>query len=368
MRLINKVIIVEVAKHGIAYPTPININYFWGFGSISGFLLVWQVLSGILLAMHYSPEVSLAYTSVEHIMRDVSYGWFIRYCHSGGASMFFIIVYIHIGRALYFRSYRKTVLWFSGILIFLAMMATAFLGYVLPWGQMSLWGATVITNLFGAFPIVGKYIVNWLWGGFSVDNPTLKRFFILHFVIPLLLLVLSTLHIILLHINGSTNPLGICSKMDSVKFYPKFIIKDIFGFFTIIGFLSLITVFFYPNALGHPDNYIKANAMITPPHIVPEFYFLPFYAILRAIPNKLMGVVAMFSAILILFFLPILGNYNFKRSKFRKIIHFFFWVFVLNFLMLGWLGSCIVEEPYISISQYASIYYFFYFVILGLYF
>lgn len=364
MRLINNNFLSSLTKHGISYPTPTNLNYFWGFGSISGFLLIGQVLSGILLAMHYSPDVFLAYNSVEHIMRDVSHGWFIRYCHSGGAAMFFIIVYIHIGRAFYFRSYRKISLWFSGIVIFLIMMATAFLGYVLPWGQMSLWGATVITNLFGAFPIIGKYIVNWLWGGFSVDNPTLKRFFVLHFVLPLVLLVLSGLHIILLHISGSTNPLGICSKLDIIRFYPKFIIKDIAGFLALIGFLALFTVFFLPNALGHPDNYIKANAMVTPPHIVPEFYFLPFYAILRAIPNKLLGVLAMFSAILILFFLPILGSFHCKSSKLVKLNQFFFWMFIFNFLLLGWLGSCIVEQPYVLISQISSIFYFSFFLVV----
>jgi len=274
MRLINNSLISVAIQHGITYPTPSNLNYFWGFGSISGFLLIWQVLSGILLAFHYSPEILLAFSSIEHIMRDVSNGWLIRYCHCSGASMFFIIVYIHIARALYFRSYRKTFLWFSGIILFLIMMATAFLGYVLPWGQMSLWGATVITNLFGALPWIGKSLVIWLWGGFSVDNPTLKRFFILHFLLPLLLIVLSIIHLILLHLDGSTNPLGIYNKMDIVRFYPKYIIKDIFGFFSIIGLLSILFVFFYPNALGHPDNYIRADALVTPKHIVPEWYFL----------------------------------------------------------------------------------------------
>jgi quinol-cytochrome oxidoreductase complex cytochrome b subunit len=324
MRLINSSLLTIGAKHGISYPTPSNINYFWGLGSISGFLLSWQILSGILLAMHYSPEVSLAFNSIEKIIRDIPGGWLIRYCHSGGASMFFIVVYMHIGRAIYFKSYRKIVLWYSGIIIFLLMMATAFLGYVLPWGQMSLWGATVITNLFGAFPIVGKFIVNWLWGGFSVDNPTLKRFFVLHFLLPLVLIALSLLHITLLHVNGSTNPLGVCAKMDSLKFYPKYIIKDVFGFFSFVGLLSLFTVFWYPNVLGHPDNYIRANALVTPAHIVPEWYFLPFYAILRAIPDKLGGVLAMFSAILILFFLPFLGNFKAKSNKFVKLSNFFF--------------------------------------------
>jgi quinol-cytochrome oxidoreductase complex cytochrome b subunit len=364
MRFINVKLINIIVSHGIIYPTPSNLNYFWGFGSISGFLLVWQILSGVLLAFHYSPEMILAFTSIEHIMRDVINGWIIRYCHSSGASMFFIIVYIHIGRALYFRSYRKVSLWFSGIILFLVMMATAFLGYVLPWGQMSLWGATVITNLFGAFPWVGKYLVAWLWGGFSVDNPTLKRFFVLHFLLPLLLAALSILHLILLHLSGSTNPLGVANKMDIVRFYPKFIIKDIFGFFSIIGVLALFTVFFYPNALGHPDNYIRADALVTPKHIVPEWYFLPFYAILRAIPNKLGGVLAMFFAILILFLAPFLGSFKTKSSKFMPIVQVFYWLFVTDVVLLGWLGSCIVEQPYVIVSQLASVFYFSYFLLI----
>ena len=364
MRLINSNLLSIGSRHGISYPTPSNLNYFWGFGSISGFLLVWQVLSGVLLAMHYSPEISLAFNSLEHIMRDVSAGWLIRYCHSGGASMFFIIVYIHIGRALYFRSYRKIALWYSGIVIFLLMMATAFLGYTLPWGQMSLWGATVITNILGAFPIIGKYIVSWLWGGFSVDNPTLKRFFVLHFLLPLVLLGVSLLHLALLHVSGSTNPLGVCTKINYVRFYPKFIVKDIFGFLTIIGLLSLFTVFLYPNALGHPDNYIRADALVTPKHIVPEWYFLPFYAILRAIPDKFGGVLAMFRSILILFLLPLLGRFKAKSSKFTTISQFFFWLFIGNILLLGWLGACLVEEPYVIISQLSTIFYFSYFFLI----
>lgn len=362
MRFVNAELISLVSKHVIAYPTPSNLNYFWGFGSISGFLLVWQILSGVLLAVHYSPEVCFAFNSIEHIMRDVCSGWLIRYCHSGGASIFFIIVYVHIGRALYFRSYRKISLWYSGVIIFLLMMATAFLGYVLPWGQMSLWGATVITNILGAFPIVGEYIVSWLWGGFSVDNPTLKRFFVIHFLLPLVLVAVSLIHLTLLHNNGSTNPLGICSKMDSVRFYPKFLVKDIFGFLGIIGFLSIFTVFIYPNTLGHPDNYIKADSLVTPAHIVPEWYFLPFYAILRAIPDKLGGVIAMFGSILILFVLPFMGSFKAKSSKFICLGRFMYWVFVSNVLLLMWLGACEVENPYIIISQISTLFYFLYFL------
>lgn len=364
MRLINNEVLSIGVKHGISYPTPSNLNYFWGLGSISGFLLVWQILSGVLLAMHYSPEVLLAFNSIEHIMRDVTNGWLIRYCHSGGASMFFIVVYIHIGRGLYFRSYRKIALWYSGLTIFLIMMATAFLGYVLPWGQMSLWGATVITNLFGSLPVIGSYIVSWLWGGFSVNEPTLKRFFILHFLFPLVLVALSLVHLTLLHLSGSTNPLGVCAKVDSIRFYPKYISKDLFGFFVVVGLLSLITVFWYPNLLGHPDNYIRADALVTPKHIVPEWYFLPFYAILRAIPNKLGGVLAMFAAIIILFFLPFLGDFDCKSSKFVDLSQFFFWMFVLNLLLLGYLGACVVEQPFIIISQLAASFYFSYFLVI----
>ncbi len=364
MRLINNEVLSIAIKHGVSYPTPSNLNYFWGLGSISGFLLVWQILSGVLLAMHYSPEVLLAFNSIEHIMRDVNNGWLIRYMHSGGASMFFIVVYTHIGRALYFRSYRKIALWYSGIVIFLIMMATAFLGYVLPWGQMSLWGATVITNLFGSLPVIGSYIVTWLWGGFSVNEPTLKRFFILHFLLPLVLVALSLVHLTLLHLSGSTNPLGICAKVDSIRFYPKYITKDIFGFFLVVGSLSLVTVFFFPNLLGHPDNYIRADALVTPKHIVPEWYFLPFYAILRAIPNKLGGVLAMFAAILILFFLPFFGEFECKSSKLYFESQVFFWLFVCNVILLGYLGACVVEQPFIIISQSASIFYFSYFLII----
>ena len=321
-------------------------------------------MSGVLLAMHYSPEVLLAFNSIEHLMRDVNNGWLIRYCHSGGASMFFIVVYIHIARGLYFRSYRKIALWYSGIVIFLIMMATAFLGYVLPFGQMSLWGATVITNLFGCLPVIGSYIVTWLWGGFSVNEPTLKRFFILHFLLPLVLIALSLVHLTLLHLSGSTNPLGICAKVDSIRFYPKYITKDIFGFFLLVGSLSLITVFFYPNMLNDPENYIRADALVTPKHIVPEWYFLPFYAILRAIPNKLGGVLAMFAAILILFFLPFCGEFECKSSKLYFESQFFFWLFVCNVLLLGYLGACVVEQPFILISQLATMFYFSYFLII----
>lgn len=364
MRFINTEILSQGSKHGIVYPTPSNINYFWGLGSISGFLLVWQVLSGVLLSMHYTPEISLAFNSLESIMRDIPNGWLIRYCHSGGASMFFIAVYIHIGRALYFKSYRKVILWYSGLVIFLIMMATAFLGYVLPWGQMSLWGATVITNLFGSIPVIGSSIVLWLWGGFSVSEPTLKRFFVLHFILPMVLLALSISHILLLHQDGSTNPFGFCGKMDNIRFYPKFIAKDIFGFFLVVGSLSLITVFWFPNLLGDPDNYIRADALVTPTKILPEWYFLVFYAILRAIPDKLGGVIAMFFAIKILFWLPIIGDFKAYSPRMVELFAISFWCFVANVILLLYLGSCVVEQPYIIISQISTVLYFSYFLIV----
>ena len=351
-------------NHGVTYPTPSNLNYFWGFGSISGILLVSQIVSGIFLAMHYSPEIHLAFNSIEHIMRDVTNGWLIRYCHTNGASLFFIFVYIHIARGLYFKSYRKKVLWCSGLVIFLLMMASAFLGYVLPWGQMSLWGATVITNLFSALPIIGESIVTWLWGGFSVDNPTLKRFFVLHFLLPLVLLAITLLHLILLHEKGSTNPLGVCSKLDIVRFYPYFVIKDIFGFLAIVSPLFIFTVFGYPNLLGHADNYIVANSLVTPKHIVPEWYFLPFYAILRSIPDKLAGVLAMFFAILILFLLPVVGQFKINSNKVCKIHQIFFWLFVFNFIFLGFIGARVVEEPYILAGRVSTSIYFLYFLVV----
>lgn len=366
MRFINNELVYEVSKHAITYPTPININYLWGFGSISGFVLVLQVISGLLLATRYSPEITedLAYESLDRIMRDVSNGWLLRYLHSGGASMFFIVVYIHMARALYFKSYRKIILWYSGVVIFLLMIITAFLGYVLPWGNMSLWGATVITNLLGSIPSIGSHLVLWIWGGFSVSDPTLKRFFILHFLLPMIIIALSIIHILLLHNSGgSTNPLGICSKVDNVRFYPKFIIKDLFGFILVIGLLSLFTVFWYPNALGDPDNYIKANPLVTPTNIVPEWYFLPFYAILRAIPNKLGGVICMGLSIAILFLLPWIVDFKCFSSKLCKVSQFFFWVFITDVILLTSLGSCPVEEPYILVSQFATVLYFMYFLV-----
>jgi quinol-cytochrome oxidoreductase complex cytochrome b subunit len=354
-----------VDSHIIDYPTPINLNYFWSFGSSAGICLVIQILTGIFLAMHYTPHIDMAFSSVEHIMRDVNNGWLIRYIHANGASMFFIVVYSHIFRGLYYGSYMypRGRLWASGVIIFLLMMATAFMGYVLPWGQMSFWGATVITNLFSAVPFVGDSIVGWLWGGFSVSNATLNRFFSLHYLVPFLIAGLVIVHLSLLHKDGSNNPLGINTNPDTISFYPYFYVKDLFSFLILVLFFSFFVVF-YPNILGHADNYIPANPLVTPPHIVPEWYFLPFYAILRSIPDKLGGVVAMISAILILLLLPIINTSKIRSSKFRPIFGIAYWFLVADFLLLGWIGQKPVESPYIEVGMGATLFYFVFLLIL----
>ena len=348
------------SSHIIDYPTPINLTYFWSFGSMAGFCLVIQILTGVFLAMHYSPHVNLAFDSVEHIMRDVNNGWLIRYLHANGASFFFIVIYSHIFRGLYYGSYitPRGGLWASGVIIFLLMMATAFMGYVLPWGQMSFWGATVITNLFSAIPYVGGSIVEWLWGGFSVDNATLNRFFSLHYLLPFLIAGLALTHLGLLHQDGSNNPTGITSEeIEKIIFYPYFYVKDLFAFLCFL-FVFSIVVFFFPNVLGHADNYIPANPLVTPPHIVPEWYFLPFYAILRSIPDKLGGVIAMVSAILVLALLPIINTSTIRNNKFRPMFVFVFWVLFFDFILLGWIGQKPVEAPYIEIGMIATMIYF----------
>jgi ubiquinol-cytochrome c reductase cytochrome b subunit len=331
----------------------------WSFGSTAGLCLVIQILTGIFLAMHYSPHIDLAFDSVEHIMRDVNNGWLIRYIHANGASMFFIVVYCHLFRGLYYGSYMypRGLLWGSGVIIFLLMMATAFMGYVLPWGQMSFWGATVITNLFSAVPFVGTSIVEWLWGGFSVSNATLNRFFSLHYLMPFVIVGLVIVHLSLLHKDGSNNPLGANTNVDTISFYPYFYVKDLLSFFFLVFFLALF-VFFFPNLLGHSDNYIQANPLSTPAHIVPEWYFLPFYAILRSIPDKLGGVVAMISAILILLILPVINTSAIRSSKFRPIFGVAYWFLVSDFLILGWIGQKPVESPYIEIGMAATVFYF----------
>ncbi len=349
------------------HPYPKNLSYWWNFGSIAGICLVIQILSGLFLAMHYVPNTKFAFDSVEHIMRDVNYGWLIRYIHAVGASMFFVALYAHMIRSLYYGSYKppREILWWVGIIIFLLTMATAFMGYVLPWGQMSFWGATVITNLFSAIPVVGESIVQWLWGGFSVDNPTLNRFFVLHFLMPFLIVGIVLLHLVALSTTGSNNPTGVPmkSKKDSISFHPYFTIKDMVGFvifFIIFGYF----LFFYPNALGHPDNYIPANPLVTPAHIVPEWYFLPFYAILRAVPDKLGGVLMMFGAIILLFFLPYLDKSKVRSGAYRPAFKKFFYVFVINFVFLGWLGKAPADGWYVWASRLSTMYYYAYFLLI----
>jgi len=351
-------------NHLIDYPTAINTSYLYGFGSMAGLMLVVQILTGIFLAMHYTGHVDLAFASVEHIMRDVNNGWLIRYAHANGASFFFLVVYIHIGRGLYYGSYMtpREHLWCSGVLIFVLMMATAFIGYVLPWGQMSFWGATVITNLFSAIPLVGDSIVSWLWGGFSVDNATLNRFFSLHYLLPFLIAGVVILHLILLHQSGSTNPLGIESNLDKISFYPYFYVKDLFGFIVLMVAFTWFC-YFYPNSMGHPDNYIPANPMVTPPHIVPEWYFLPFYAVLRSIPDKLGGVLAMGGALLMLALLPWLNTSKVRSTAFRPIYRKLYWLSIANFFVLGWIGQNVVETPYIEVGQFTTAFYFAFFLI-----
>ena len=316
--------------------------------------------------MHYTPHVDHAFNSVEHIMRDVNYGWLIRYLHAVGASMFFVVIYCHIARGLFFGSYKKPreIIWFTGIIIFLSMMATAFMGYVLPWGQMSFWGATVITNLFSAIPVVGDAIVTWLWGGFSVDNPTLNRFFALHYLLPFIIVGIVVIHIIALHVPGSSNPSGVEPKTskDTIPFHPYYTIKDIFGYgvFLIIFFYF---VFYKPNALGHPDNYIPADPLVTPAHIVPEWYFLPFYAILRAVPDKLGGVIAMFGSIIILFLLPWLDKAKTKSGYYRPIFKWVYMAFIINAFALGYLGAQPAEGIYVIASRLCTLFYFSYFLL-----
>lgn len=364
MRLIRKDQFAVASEHLLKYPAPLNLNYFWGFGSLSIFYLMIQIISGLLLAMYYTPHADMAFDSVQHIMREVNRGWLIRYVHSTGSSMFFAVVYVHMARGLYYGSYLypRGLVWCSGVIIFLLMMATAFLGYVLPWGQMSFWAATVITNLFSAIPGIGESVTQWLWGGFSVDNPTLKRFFVLHFFLPFVILAVVIIHLVLLHRVGSGNPLGI-DFVEVVPFYPYYFLKDfVFFFFSMIIFT--ICVCWYPNVFIHPDNYIRANPMVTPAHIVPEWYFLPFYAMLRAIPDKLGGVLTMVGSILILLFLPLLGSTTALRSSdFRPVYKLGFWFFIFVFLLLGWLGACPVETPYVLLSQILTGFYFSFFLI-----
>ncbi len=360
-------IITLMSKEYGAFPTPKNFNYFWNFGALAMISLVIMIATGIFLAMNYTAHATMAFDSVERIMRDVNYGWLLRYVHANGASMFFAVVYIHIFRALYYGSYKapRELLFMLGVVILLLMMATAFMGYVLPWGQMSYWGATVITNLFSAIPVVGDTVVTWLWGGFSVDNPTLNRFFSLHYLMPFMITGVVFLHIVALHITGSNNPLGIDvkSSADTLPFHPYYTAKDSIGVCVFLGIFAFL-VFFYPNFLGEPDNYIPANPLVTPAHIVPEWYFLPFYAILRSVPDKLGGVILMFSAIAVLFVLPWLDTSPVRSARFRPIYKQLIWLFVASFLILGYVGKMPPEGIYVVIGRVATAYYFLHFLVV----
>jgi ubiquinol-cytochrome c reductase cytochrome b/c1 subunit len=351
----------------VAFPNPRNLNYWWTFGGILSFMLASQIVTGVVLAMHYTPQSSLAFDSIEHIMRDINYGWLLRYAHANGASMYFLALYIHIFRGMYYGSYKapREVLWLFGVTIFLLSIATAFLGYVLPWGQMSFWGATVITSLFTAIPVIGDSITTWLWGGYAVDNATLNRFYSLHYLFPFIIAGIVILHIWALHVHGSNNPAGIEKKTskDTLSFHPYFTVKDGFA---LVCFLVLYgwIVFYVPNYLYDPDNYIEANPLHTPVHIVPEWYYLPFYAILRSIPNKLIGTAVMFASVLIIAFLPWLDTSKVKSAKYRPLYRIAFWLFVLCAVLLGYLGSKPPEGAYVIAARFLTVYYFLFFLVI----
>jgi len=357
-----------IGGHLLNYPTPKNLNYFWTFGGILTFVLLVQIITGLVLAMHYIADTNYAFESVEHIMRDVNYGWLIRYIHANGSSMFFLAVYIHMGRSLYYGSYKepRELIWLLGLIIFFLMIMAAFMGYVLPWGQMSFWAATVITNLFSAIPLIGESVTSWLWGGYAVGAPLLTRFFALHYLIPFLIFGVVILHVWALHVPGNNNPVGIDIKQgtqDTVPFSPYIVMKDSFALMVFLIIFAFF-VFYMPNILGHPDNYIKANPMQTPAHIVPEWYLLPFYAILRSIPDKLGGVIAMVSAILILGLLPWLDRSKVRSATFRPLYKQFFWIFVIDCLILGYIGAKPPEGYYLLVGRVATAYYFLYFLIV----
>nr|YP_009344634.1 cytochrome b [Entylia carinata]APU51899.1 cytochrome b [Entylia carinata] len=346
----------------INLPTPINLNNWWNFGSILGLCLTIQMISGIVLSMHYTANISLAFNSIDHIVRDVNYGWLIRATHSNGASMFFICLYMHTGRGMYYSSYKFINTWVVGVMIMFATMATAFLGYVLPWGQMSFWGATVITNLLSAIPYLGSTMVNWMWGGFSVDNSTLMRFFSLHFMLPFIIVMMVIIHLFFLHTTGSNNPLGMKSDMDKIPFHPYYSIKDMMGFMIMLTILMTITLA-EPFMLSDPDNFTPANPMVTPAHIQPEWYFLFAYAILRSIPNKLGGVMALLMSMLILLIMPMSMKMKFKGIQFYPMSQVTFWMYVNNIIMLTWIGSRPVETPFITMGMFLTMSYFMYFIV-----
>jgi quinol-cytochrome oxidoreductase complex cytochrome b subunit len=359
MKLRSSTFFTSLKKHLIDYPTPSNLSYVWSFGFLLGLCLLIQFITGIFISMHYLAAASESFNSVESIMRNVNFGWLLRYAHANGASMFFLCLYIHLAKAFYYGSYIKPrhFLWYSGIMIFLLSMATAFIGYVLPFGQMSLWGATVITNFLTVIPLVGDALVSWVYGGFSVGSPTINRFFALHYFFPFLIASLVLIHLYLLHNSGSGNPIGDCIKVDQVPFLSFFYIKDIYSLLIFLFFFSAI-LFYYPNMLGHPDNYIEANSLITPLSIVPEWYFLPFYAILRSIPSKLGGVCAMLSSILVWSFLPYLASSSIRSSFFRPLFQVFFWLLISAIILLGWLGAQPADYPYTLVAQLTAVAYF----------
>lgn len=368
MRFIKKYPLLNIVNSFLLdYPAPPNISYLWNFGVLAAFCLGIQIVTGIFLAMFYVPNIENAFSSVQYIMRDVNYGWLIRYIHANGASFFFICVYVHVFRGLYYSSYTtpRELLWNLGVTILIVMILTAFLGYVLPWGQMSFRAATVITSLFSAIPVIGEYIVIWLWGGFSVDNATLNRFFSLHYLLPFVIALLSLIHVAVLHESGSSNPLNIAvSVSNKVPFHPYFVFKDLLG---VIFFLIIFcyAVFFKPDSIIDPINNVPANPLVTPTHIVPEWYFLPFYAILRSIPNKLGGVITLGLALIVLFLLPFITNRVFKGSFFEIFKTTLFWFFLVTCVLLGWIGFKPIEDPYLMLGQFLTVLYFFYFFSLA---
>ena len=361
--IIKKNPLLEIINNSlISLPTPLNISIWWNFGSLLGICLINQIISGLLLSLHYTPNILIAFNRVIHIIQDVNYGWLFRLIHLNGASIFFICIYIHIGRNLYYNTFKSKKTWRIGVIIFLVTIITAFIGYVLPWGQISFWGATVITNLLSAVPYVGDIIVNWLWGGFSVNNATLNRFYSFHFIFPFIILFLVILHLIFLHETGSSNPIGLNRNYYKIPFNPYFSVKDTIGFILLFRGLVL-TCILNPYILSDPENFIKANSIITPPHIQPEWYFLFAYAILRSIPNKLGGVIALLISILILLFIPFFSIYKIKGFKFQIFNQIIFWIFICIFFLLTWTGAKPIEAPYVIISQISSILYFSYFII-----
>jgi len=367
MRLIKQSFLSKLSYYAaINHVTPSNLTYAWNFGSLAVLCLVIQILSGVFLAMHYTPHADLAFLSVEHIMRDVQGGWLVRYIHANGASMFFVVVFLHIFRGLYYTSYiwPRQFVWVFGVVLLLLMIITAFLGYVLPWGQMSFWGATVITNLVTAVPLFGNDIVLWLWGGYSIGNATLNRFFSLHFLLPFIIFAVSAIHIILLQHHSSNNPCGVVFQADMIPFSPYYLIKDVWGILLFLAFYGFF-LFYAPNLLNHPDNYIKANPLVTPAHIVPEWYFLPFYAILRAVPDKLFGVIALLLAIIVLAFLPFISLAVTRSIRFRPLSKVLFYFIACDAALLGWVGGKVASYPYVQIGQFAAFFYFLYFLVLS---